>query len=151
MWMLRKLYLVAAMLACLSVFSVQAEYVPYPGRLPVAIQQVESAGAINVSLETWPGFRRSLTIVLPGIVIAGDRPRASACERELAAQALSYTRGFVEEAEQLYVNDMRMETSADTRAFSDLLDQDGGSLSRQLVERGLARPETIAADTPWCE
>jgi hypothetical protein len=126
-----------------------AEYVPFPGKLAVKLLDVEAPNIIFVNFETWPGFPRSVRIILPGIVVPEDTPQADDCEREKAARAMEFARKFVADASKIYVNDMRMETSADEQAFSDIL-TDHGSLSQALKKEGLARADTVAPDTSWC-
>ncbi len=127
-----------------------ADYVPFPGKLAVNLITVEAANVVFVNFQAWPGYLRGVRVVLPGIAVPTDTAQASACERDMAARALAYTRRFVGEAHTLHVKDLRMETSADERGYSDLV-SDRGSLSRALLEQGLARAGTLAADTPWCK
>lgn len=67
-----------------------------------------------------------------------------------APRAMTFARQFVTEAGKLYVRDLRMETSADTDGYSDILTEHG-SLSQALVKEGLARSDTVAPDTSWCD
>ncbi|MGD8842905.1 MAG: hypothetical protein PVJ83_05460 [Gammaproteobacteria bacterium] len=71
------------------------------------------------------------------------------CERAGAAKALEFTRQFVADADQLHVHDLRMETSADEQGYAAIF-TDRSSLGRALRKEGLARPDKIASDTPWC-
>lgn len=140
----------AIVIGCLYSGLLAAEYVPFPGKLPVTLVSVDAANEVVVSFETWPGFRRNTTIVLPGIVIPEDTPQADACERERAARALAFTRAFFDHAGTLYVHDMRMETSADSSALSDIT-TDQGSLTQALKSEGLARADSVPADRSWCD
>lgn len=135
---------------CLYSSLLFADYVPFPGKLPVTLVSVDSPKEVVVSFETWPGFRRNTTIVLPGIVVPVDTPQADACERELAAKALEFTQKFVDDAKQLYVQDMRMETSADATVLSDII-TDHGSLTQALKAEGLARADSVPTETSWCK
>jgi hypothetical protein len=105
---------------------------------------------VVISLETWPGFRRNTTIVLPGIAVPVDTPQATECEREKAAKALEFTQKFLGDAKKIFVQDMRMETSADESALSDII-TDHGSLTQALKDEGLARADSAPADTAWCK
>lgn len=127
-----------------------AEYVPFPGKLAVKLLDVEAPNIILVNFETWPGFARSVRIILPGIVVPADTPQADDCEREKAARAMEFARQFVTGADKIYVRDMRMETSADEQAYSDILTDQGG-LSQALKREGLARADSVAPDTSWCQ
>ena len=118
-----------------------ADYVPFPGKIQVSVVSVDAPSEIVVSYETWPGFRRNTLIKLPGIDI---------CEREKAAKAMEFTQQFIGEAEKIFVKDMRMETSASEEAYSDIL-TNHGSLSQALKAEGLARPDSVAPDTSWCQ
>jgi len=126
------------------------DYVPFPGKIEVNLVRVESAKDVVVSFETWPGFARETTIELPGIAIPTDSARADTCERDMAAKSRAFTQQFVSEAKMIYVQDMRMETSADTTVFADIM-SDQGSLIRALQAKGLARPESVPAKTSWCK
>lgn len=141
--------LVGVLALCLSP-SIMAEYVPFPGKLAVKLLDVEAPNVIFVNFETWPGFPRSVHVVLPGIAVPEDTPQADDCERDKAARAMTFARQFVTEAGKLYVQDLRMETSADTDGYSDILTEHG-SLSQALVKEGLARSDTVAPDTSWCD
>ncbi|MBI1195239.1 MAG: hypothetical protein GC138_05285 [Gammaproteobacteria bacterium] len=126
------------------------DYVPFPGRIAVTPVRVETAKNVIVSFETWPGFSRNTTIELPGIAIPVDIPGADACERQRSVKALAFTRRFLAEAKAVYVQDMRMETSADSVVYSDLI-SDRGSLIRALETEGLARPAKVPPRLSWCK
>lgn len=126
-----------------------ADYVPFPGKIAVTLVRVETAKDIVVSFETWPGFARNTTIELPGIAIPHDSPQTDDCERQRAVKALAFTQQYFDEAKSIYVQDMRMETSADTTAFSDII-SDQGSLTQALESQGLARSANVPAKTSWC-
>lgn len=141
--------LAAATLLCASPLAT-ADYVPYPGKLAVNLLAVDAPNVVFVNFSAWPGYLRSVRVVLPGIAVPMDTAQASDCERDKAAKALAFTRGFVGEARTLHIKDLRMETSADERGTSDLL-TDRGSLSQALLKEGLARASTVAAETAWCK
>lgn len=127
-----------------------ADYVPFPGKIRVEVVSVDAPDEILVNYETWPGFRRNTLIRLPGIEIPRDTPQSDDCEREKAARVLDFSRQFIDEAKKVFVNDMRMETSASEEAFSDIL-TDKGSLTQALKKEGLARPDSVAPETSWCQ
>lgn len=127
-----------------------ATFVPYPAKREASLVRVEAPDVIVVTFDTdMVGFTRALAIHLPGIVIARDTPQADACEREAAAKALGFTQDFLANANKIYVKDVRMENSADEDAVSPIL-TDKGSLSAALIKEGLARPDSVDPDTPWC-
>lgn len=126
------------------------EFVPYPGKREVTLVSVEAPDRVKVTFNTdATGFFRTLDILLPGIVIAEDTPQADECERAAAQRALSFTEAFLADADKIYVQDMRMQDSADEEAFSPIL-TDKGSLSSVLIKEGLARPDSVAPETSWC-
>ncbi len=139
----------AGLLVFLYLPLARADYVPFPGRIPVTVVGVESPRDVVVSYETWPGFRRDTVVRLPGVVVPEDTPGSPPCERELAARALAFTRGFIDDASRVWIQDMRMETSADPVGYSDVL-TDHGSLKAALTAAGLARSETHASGGGWC-
>ena len=141
--------LVGFLALCVSPLAL-AEYTPFPGKLAVKLLGVEAPNVIFVNFETWPGFPRSVRVILPGIVVPEDTPQADDCEREKAARAMEFARQFVTATGKIYVKDMRMETSADEQAYSDVL-TDHGSLSHALKKEGLARADSVAPATPWCQ
>jgi len=127
-----------------------AEYVPFPGKLAVHLLDVEAPNVIFVNFESWPGFPRSVQIILPDTAVPEDTPQVDSCEREKAQKALGFTQKFLADAGKIYVKDMRMNTSADQQAYSDIL-TDKGSLSQALKREGLARSDSVPADTSWCQ
>ena len=139
----------AGFFACCIPLLALAEYVPFPGKLAVHLLEVEAPNIIFVNFETWPGFPRSVQVILPDTAVPEDMPQADSCEREKAQKALGFTRKFLAGTEKIYVKDMRMNTRADQQAYSDIL-TDKGSLSRALRKEGLARSDSVPADTSWC-
>jgi len=126
------------------------EFVPYPGKREVTLVSVEAPDRARVTFNTdATGFFRTLSIQLPGIVVAEDTPQADECERAAAQRALGFTKAFLNGAEKLYVKDMLMENSADEEAVSPLL-TNKESLSSALINEGLARPDTVDPDQSWC-
>ncbi|HHH44323.1 MAG TPA: hypothetical protein ENK49_09310 [Gammaproteobacteria bacterium] len=135
----------------LSATALAGTFVPYPGKREVTVARVEEPDLVFVTFNTdATGFFRTLGIRLPHLVVAQDTPQADECEREAAARALQFTRDFLERAKKVYVQDMRMENSADEQAVSPIL-TDRGSLSDALIQEGLARPDSVDPDTPWCK
>ncbi len=140
----------AGFLACCVPLLALAEYVPFPGKLAVHLLDVQAPNVIFVNFETWPGFPRSVQVILPDTAVPEDTPQTDSCEREKAQEALDFTRDFLAYSEKIYVQDMRMNTSADQQAYSDIL-TDKGSLSQALKKEGLARSDSVPADTSWCQ
>ncbi|HHJ17588.1 MAG TPA: hypothetical protein ENJ80_12900 [Gammaproteobacteria bacterium] len=141
--------LFAGSLALLASGMTFAEYVPFPGKLEVRLLDVVAPNVVFVNFEAWPGFPRSVQITLPGLAVPEDTPQSDDCEREKAARAAAFTRDFLADAKKIYVQDMRMETSADKEAVSPIL-TDKGSLASVLEKEGLARPDSVDPDTSWC-
>jgi len=135
----------------LSTLAMAVEFVPYPGKREATLVRVEAPDRVVLTFNTdATGFVRSLAIRLPGIVVAQDTPQADECERAAAKKAMGFTEDFMVKAKKIYVQDMRMENAADLEAVSPIL-TDKGSLSAALIEEGLARPDTVDPDTPWCK
>lgn len=135
----------------LSTLAMATEFVPYPGKREATLVRVEAPDRVVLTFNTdATGFVRSLAIKLPGIVVAQNTPQADECERAAAKKAMGFTEDFMVNAKKIYVQDMRMENAADMEAFSPIL-TDQGSLSAALIKEGLARPDTVAPDTPWCK
>lgn len=126
-------------------------FVPYPGKREVTVARIEAPDLVFVTFNTdATGFFRTLGIRLPHIVVAQDTPQADVCEREAAKRAMRFTQDFLDSAKKIYVQDMRMENAADEIAISPIL-TDKGSLSEALIKEGLARPDSVDPDTPWCK
>ncbi len=143
--------LAGALALVLSTLTLAAEFVPYPGKRPVTLVSVEAPNLVVVTFNTdATGFFRTVGIRLPGIVVAQDTPQSDDCEREAAHRALSFTQDFLADAKKIYVQDMRMENSADEEATSPIL-TDKGNLSAVLIEEGLARPDSVDPDVSWCK
>ncbi|TCK18219.1 hypothetical protein DFR30_1494 [Thiogranum longum] len=143
--------MVCVLALSVSIQAIAATFIPYPGKRPVTLVRLDAPDRVVVTFNTdATGFFRTLVIKLPGIVVARDTPQSDDCEREAAQKALPFAQGFLESAKEIYVEDMRMENSADDEAVSLIL-TDKGSLSSALIKEGLARPASIDPDTPWCK
>lgn len=143
--------LTGVLAAGLSAMALAVEFVPYPGKREVTLVNVIAPNIIFATFDTdAAGFFRTLRIRLPDIVIARDTPQADDCEREAAQRALGFTQEFLANAEKIYIEDMRMQNSADEEGISPVL-TDKGSLSVALQKEGIARPDSIDPDTPWCK
>lgn len=135
----------------LSATASAVSFVPYPGKREVTLVRVEAPDLVFVTFNTDAiGFFRTLGIRLPGIAVAQDTPQADECERAAAKKALGFTREFLAGAKKIYVQDMRMENSADEEAVSPIL-TDKGSLSAALINEGLARPDSVDPSASWCK
>ncbi len=134
-----------------STLATAVSFSPYPGKRQVTVDRVEAPGIVVVTFDTdAAGFTRTLGIRLPHLVFAQDTPRSDDCEREAAGKVLPFMKDFLNSAKKVYIQDMRMENSADTEAVSPLL-TDKGSLSAALIKEGLARPDSVDPETPWCK
>jgi len=142
--------MLAGILAVCASPLVVAEYVPFPGKLAVNVLDVQAPNVVFVNFEAWPGFPRSVRVILPGIAVPEDTPQAEDCEREKAALAIDFARQFVSGSGKIFVRNMRMENSNSEQAYSDILTY-RGSLSQALKKDGLARADNVAPDTSWCE
>ncbi|GEM_PF-903400 len=126
-----------------------AAFVPYPGKREATLVNVEAVDSIVLSFDTdSTGFTRVLSIHLPGLRLPRDTPRSDECERRAAHKALQVTREFLAGARKLYVEDVRMENSADRDAVAEVL-SDRGSLSQALVDAGVARRDD-GRPVDWC-
>ncbi len=142
--------LAATLALIVSTLAMAVEFVPYPGKRPVTLVNIEAPNLIVVTFDTdAAGFFRTIRIRLPDLVVAQDTPRADECERAAAARAMAFTQDFLASVKKIHVQDMRMQNSADEEAISPIL-TDKGSLSAVLVKEGLARPDSVDPDTPWC-
>lgn len=143
--------MVCVLAITLSTMAMAVQFVPYPGKREATLINVEAPNLIFVTFDTdATGFTRALRIRLPGIVIAKDTPQSDECERKAAQRAMSFTRDFLTSAKKIFVQDIRMENSADEEAFSPIL-TDKGSLSAALEKEGIARSDTVDPKTPWCK
>jgi hypothetical protein len=144
--------LLAGVLACAVSSAVLANsFVPYPGKREATLARVEAPNLVFLTFDTdATGFMRTLGIRMPGIVVAQNTPRADACERAAAARALGFVNDFLAGAKEIYVQDVRMENSADAEAVSPIL-TDKGSLSAAMIKEGVARSDSVDPDTSWCK
>lgn len=127
-----------------------SDYVPFPGKKEVRLIDIEAANVIRVNFETWPGYARSLSVKLPDLELPGTSSRPKPCEMELAQKALDFTRAYIGDDMTVTVNDMRMQTSADEHAVSNI-NTKKGSLAAALKREGLARSSSVDIETPWCK
>ncbi len=124
-------------------------YIPFPGKLTGKLVAIDAPNIIRLQIETWPGFRRTVQVTLPGIVVPEDTEDASACQRELAKKALLLTQNFLADAKDIKVQDMLMKTSADKDVVAPVLTDKGG-LIEALKREGLARSDAMDPKDPWC-
>jgi hypothetical protein len=138
---------------CVNVaaYESDATSVPWPGKMPVRVVSIESPLLINITFESWPGFWLKFRINVPGIAVPEDTPQASDCERELAARAMTATEQFLKAAKQVYIHDMKVVTTTDPDGYAQISADPGGDLAAALKREGLARPDSIDPDQPWCE
>lgn len=126
-----------------------AAFVPYPGKRPAVLIDVEAPDSIVLSFNTdSTGFTRLLRIHPPGLRVARDTPQSSDCERAAAEKALQVAREFLSGARKIYVRDVRMENGADEDGVSPVL-TDRGSLSQALIDAGVARRDD-GRPVDWC-
>ncbi len=124
-------------------------YSPYPGTLVAELVAITSASSIELSAQTWPGYKRTFAISLASVDVPQNSPDVSTCERKLADKALAFVKGFLSNAKKLEIHDMTMKTSSDQNAEAEIYTEQG-SLSKALSGQGLARPKSIAPEQPWC-
>ncbi len=125
-------------------------YTPFAEKLPAKRVAVKTANLIDVEAETWPGFSRSFEILLDGIQVPKNTPEASACERELAAHAAAFVKGFLADAKDILIIGMKMENTGQQTAKADI-ETSKGRLTQALLSKGMARPDNVAPDTAWCQ
>jgi endonuclease YncB( thermonuclease family) len=126
-----------------------ADSVPYPGRMMGKLVSIESPITVTLQMQTWPGYFRSFTVTVPGIVVPEDTAGAPDCQRELAAKAMQFTQDYLADAKKIIAPDMRMKNSADQYAVAPILTEKG-SLGEALIAEGLARPDSVDPTEPWC-
>jgi hypothetical protein len=127
-----------------------AAYQPFPGKHKVRIIRIDSAKSISVNFETWPGYARTVNVVLPNVSIPGESVEPSNCELKLEAEALAFTTQFVSAKNSVYITELELETSADNNGAASVYSSKG-SLAIALEEKGLARSNSIDSETPWCQ
>ena len=141
--------LLASLSAPLSVAGeAEANYVPYSGKQDLEVLQVDSPTAVSVRFETYPGFKAVFRINLPGVEAPSPNSN-SACERQMAADALAATEDFLGDAKAVSMHDMHVHTSTDKDGYADIK-TDKGSLRAHLNSAGFLRPADTDPATPWC-
>lgn len=146
-----KLSMVSAVVILGSAFSVSAElFNAYPGKYKSTLTNVEAANVVQLYIDVWAGYPRSLRVTLPGIAVPTDHPDAPACQQVLVQKALDFTKEFMADAKSIETRDLHMESSGDVDAQSHIY-TDKGSLASKLTAEGLARPSSVDVLKPWCE
>ncbi|MGV6852772.1 MAG: thermonuclease family protein [bacterium] len=130
--------------------SLIAQPLVYAGRYSGSSAQVILANKIALTVPVWSGYERRFTITLSGIAIPSSAPKRPVCEKKLAAQALNFSKTLIQKADQIVVEDIRMQDSRKKEGFAQIF-ADDKKLSEQLLSAGLARSQSIPADQPWCE
>lgn len=126
-----------------------AKYVPFPGTIPVSIQAVDSPITAQVRFESYPGFQQVNWVTIPGLQIPSPASK-SACERQLAADALAFSNDLLADAKKVTMRDMHVMTSTDEEGYAPLY-ADKASLGAKLQEKGYARASTTDPKKPWCK
>ncbi len=139
-------FVVITMLLSSKVLAV--EYVPYGESLLAKLVTVKSANEIAVEIETWPGFRRNVTVLLPNLDLPSVSAQVPVCEQQLAAQGKRFAEDFLAKTAELKVQHLVMKTTTDVSGKADLITA-SGSLRDALIKEGLARPEGQAGQA-WC-
>ncbi len=124
-------------------------YSPYPGVLVAKLVAIHSPSNIELSAQTWPGYRRNFSISLKAIETPEISPDVDICQRKLAEKTLAFIKDFLEKAKKIEIHDMTMKTSSDKNAKADIYSEQG-SLSKALLNQGLARPIDTPPNKPWC-
>ena len=126
-----------------------ADYVPYPGTIPVTIQAIDSPISAQVRFESYPGFQQVNWVTIPGLQVPSPAGK-SGCERQLAADALAFSNDFLADAKKVTMRDMHMVTSADDEGYAPI-STNKGSLGAKLQAKGYARPNSTDPKKPWCK
>ena len=138
-----------ALSAAVTAAEKDANYVPYPGAIPVEIQAIDTPITAQVRFESYPGFRKVVWITLPGLQVPSPAGK-SGCERQLAADALAFTGDFLADAKKVTMRDMHMVTSADDEGYAPIA-TNKGSLGAKLQAKGYARASSTDPKKPWCK
>lgn len=145
-----RLMLASAIASFALVFSVTAEpFNAYPGKYKSHLINVEAANIVYLSVDVWAGYPRNMRITLPNIAVPVNHPKAPACQIELVQKALDFTNKFMVDAKHIELRDIRMESTDQEDAVSNIY-TDKGSLASKLTEKGLARPASVKVTKPWC-
>jgi len=126
-----------------------ANYVPYPGKIPVTVQGIDTPIAVQVAFESYPGFRKVVWVTIPGLQVPSPASKSD-CERQLAADALAFSNDFLADAKKVAIRDMHMVTSADDEGYAPIT-TNKGSLGAKLQAKGYARPSSTDPKKPWCQ
>jgi len=138
-----------ALSAAVTAAEKDANYVPYPGAIPVEIQAIDTPITAQVRFESYPGFSKVVWITLPGLQVPSPASK-SGCERQLAADALAFTGDFLADAKKVTMRDMHMVTSADDEGYAPIV-TNKGSLGAKLQAKGYARASSTDPKKPWCK
>jgi len=121
----------------------------YPGKYKSTLISVEAANIMQLSVDVWPGYPKSLRITLPGIAVPVNQSKAPACQIKLVQEALDFTNKFMSEAKTIEVRDIKMENTGEVDAVANVY-TNRGSLASELTKKGLARPASVDVSEPWC-
>ncbi|MDT8407801.1 MAG: hypothetical protein RQ715_11175 [Methylococcales bacterium] len=144
--MMKNVMLVMTLLLSSTVWA--AEYVPYGESLLAKFVAVKSVNEVAVEIETWPGMKRAVTVLLPNLDLPSASAQVPLCEQQLAIRGQRFSEDFLAKSGELKVQHLVMKTTTDVSGKGDLV-TGLGSLRDALIKEGLARPEGQAGQ-PWC-
>lgn len=120
------------------------------GPYPATVVRVIDGDTVELDVQLWPGLVQRINLRLAGINTPESRGRhLSACEREAARAATTFTLKFLEDADTLHVHDIRLGKFAG-RVLGRIRAH-GKDLGAALVGAGLARPYDGGHRGPWCD
>lgn len=120
-----------------------------PGKFKTMLVSVEAANIINLYLDITPGFPEVYRVTLPGIAVPTNQPDVPACQLDLAQKALDFTNDFLKSGKYIEIRKIKLNNIHDSNAKINIY-TDKGSLGSKLKNKGLARPDTVDEEKPWC-
>lgn len=121
----------------------------YSGVYKATINSVKAAHKAVLTIDVWAGFQRQFIVTLPHLAIPIADKDAPICQLKLIKEGLKYTKNQIQYADKIEVRDIRMDDSTKKNATAEIY-VDGKKLSKQLLAKHYARPDSIEKNKVWC-
>ena len=133
----------------ISQFTYAKQSIIYPGVYQATINSIKAAHKTVLTIDVWAGFQRQFIVTLPHLEVPIADKKAPICQLKLIKEGLKYTKKQIKGADKIEVRDIKMDDSTKKNATAEIY-LDGKKLSKQLLAKHYARPDSIEKNKVWC-
>lgn len=119
------------------------------GPYRAAVVKVIDGDTVMLDVAIWPGLVQRVSLRLAGVNTPEKRGKGiTECERNAGQAATKFTQGFLKNAKEVVVSEVRLGKYAG-RALGRI-SSNGKDLGKALIQAGHARPYKGGARGAWC-